>query len=287
MTIELRPLSNALGTEVVGLDLCQPIGDDTFDEINAAWLANNILLFRGQTLTRPQQIAFGRRFGDLVLSRKGANVHPEHPEVLVFSNVEVGGKQLGQRPDETGEGWHSDQIFTEKPPKGSFFYAEEAPQEGGDTLFANQTAAYDALSDDMKVRLDGLTCTYSFYDSWPYLAPNRPPLPPEVREKLPPVAHPLVRTHSETGRKALYAGMRGVSPADEVRGMSVEEGCELLEELRSFATQPQFVYRHHWKAGDAMLWDNRCTMHRASIFDANLGRRHCYRVTIAGGDVPR
>ena len=276
-----------LGAEVVGLDLRDPLDDGTFDEIHAAWLANGILLFRGQDLTRPQQIAFGRRFGELVVSGTGANVHPEHPEVLIFSNVKLDGKPVGQLPEDTGEGWHSDHIFMAKPPKGSFFYAEEAPPEGGDTWFANQTAAYDGLPEDMKKRLDGLTCTYSFYDSWPYLSPHRPALPPEVKEKLPPATHPLVRTHPETGRKALFAGMRGVSPADEVSGMSVDDGCALLEELRGFATQPQFVYRHHWLPGDAILWDNRCTMHRASVFDARLGRRHCFRVTIAGEGAPR
>ncbi len=154
-------------------------------------------------------------------------------------------------------------------------------------MVCNQTAAYDALPEDMRNRVEGRTCIYSFYDSWSYLSPHLPPLPPEVRENLPPATHPLVRTHPETGRKALYAGMRGVGPADKVSGLSAEEGCALLEELRSFATQPRFVYRHHWRSGDAILWDNRCTMHRASVFDAKLGRRHCYCVTIAGDEAPR
>ena len=118
------------------MDLRDPIDDQTFEETNAAWLANNILLFRGQELTRPLQIAFARRFGELVISGTTASTHPDHPEFLVISNVKINGEPVGQLPEDTGEGWHSDHIFMDTPPNGSFFYAEEAPSEGGDTWFA-------------------------------------------------------------------------------------------------------------------------------------------------------
>ena len=286
MTIHLRPLSNALGAEVTGVDVGQPVDGETFEEIYAAWLQHNILLFRGQNITIPQQIAFATQFGTLELPGAAINVHPEHPEILVFSNLRVDGKNLGKLPEEAGEGWHSDHFSLAKPSKGSLFYAEEVPPEGGDTYFANQTAACEALPEELRKRVDGLTCTYNLFENWHYLSLNLPQQPLEVKDKVPPVKHPLIRTHPETGRKTIFSGMRGISSADHVDGLSDEESRELLEELRGFATQPQFVYRHHWLPGDTMLWDNRCTMHRASIFDEKLGRRHCYRVTIAG-DIPR
>ena len=286
MTIHIRPLCNALGAEVIGVDMCQPIDGEAFAEIYAAWLQHNILLFRGQKIDIPQQITFAARFGALELPGAAINVHPEYPEILVFSNVKVDGNNLGKLPEEAGEGWHSDHFSLAKPSKGSLFYAKEVPPEGGDTFFANQTAAYEALPEDMKKRVDGLNCTYNPFENWHYLSLNLPHQPPEVKDTVPPVSHPLIRTHPETGHKTIFVGMRGISTADHVDSLSDTESQGLLEELRAFGTQLQFVYRHHWLPGDAMLWDNRCTMHRASIFDEKLGRRHCYRVTIAG-DVPR
>ncbi len=284
MTIEFRPLSDALGAEAVGVNAADDLSDATVAELNDGWLRYNILLFRDQDLTVEQQMAFARRFGKLLnLAPPAKPFVPEHPELSVFSNIKVDGKDIGSRPDRAfGDNWHSDLSFMREPAGGSFFYAKEVPEGGGDdTWYANMTKAYDALPDDMKSRLEGLRWNYSHVTTLQLHNPKLPPFSDEDKRALPDVSHPFVNTHPETGERALFVGILDTREAS-VDGMSKEEGVEFLDEIKAFATQPQFTYAHQWTPGEAILWDNRCTMHRGSIFPDTNGRRLCYRATIAG-----
>ena len=163
MTIEFRPLSEALGAEVIGVNVADDHSDETIAVIRDDWLRYNILLFRGQDLTLVRQSAFAQRFGTFKIRPQSDPRIPEHPEVGVLSNIKVDGKDIGGRPDRSfGEAWHSDFSFLTEPAGGSFFYAKEVPEKGGDdTWYANLTKAYDALSEDMKSKLEGLRWTYS------------------------------------------------------------------------------------------------------------------------------
>jgi len=284
MTIEFKPLSDALGAEVIGVDVADAHSDETIAEIRDGWLRHNILLFRGQDLTVEQQSAFAERFGEFMINRQRRPKIPEHPEISVFSNIKVDGKDIGGRPDRSfGDAWHSDQSFMAEPAGGSYFYAKEVPEKGGDdTWYANLTKAYDALSDNMKSKLVGLRWTLNNVERTKRHAPAYKTTTKEGEKKLPDVTHPFVRTHPETGQKVLFVGVLDTREAS-VDGMSNVEGIDLLEELKSFATQPQFTYAHQWQPGDSILWDNRCTMHRGSNFPDSNGRRLCYRVTLEGG----
>ena len=283
MAIRVTKLTDAIGVEVTGVDLSRPVDDGTIARIRDAWTQHGIVLFRGQSITLPQQIVFTKRFGELYVDLSDDFTHPDYREVFVLSNIRQDGKYIGLPPEQTGEAWHSDLIYLEMPAAGAFFYAKEAPSEGGDTLFAGMYAAYDALPQARKDQIDQLKCRYSRTKVYELgiLSKDLPPLSKREKVALQDAVHPIARTHPETGRKALYVGMR-VSEATQVINMPAKDGRALLNELRAFATQPQFVYRHHWAVGDAIMWDNRCTMHRASVFDPALGRRLCYRTMIAG-----
>ena len=284
MTIEFKPLSDALGAEVIGVNVADDHSDETIAEIRDGWLRHNILLFRGQELTEERQRAFAQRFGKLKISPQARAQNPEHPEVIVLSNIKVDGKDIGGRPDASfGDAWHSDFSFLTEPAGGSFFYAKEVPEKGGDdTWYANLTKAYDALPEDTKGKLECRRWRYSQVETFERHGFNRKPLTEDVKRKLPDVNHPFVRTHPETGQKALFVGILDTRGAS-VDGMSSEEGIEFLDELKSFATQPELTYAHQWRPGDCILWDNRCTMHRATNFPDANGRRLCYRVTLEGG----
>ena len=284
MAIEFQPLSKALGAEVIGVNVADDHSGETIAEIRDGWLRYGILLFRGQDLTAERQTAFAQRFGKCMISRQHTSQIPEHPEVAVFSNINVGGKDFGARPDRSfGDAWHSDHSFMKEPAGGSFFYAKESPEAGGDdTWYANLNKAYDALPDDIKSKLVGLKWTLNNVDRAKRHAHAYETKTMDQEARLPEVTHPFVRTHPETGHKVLFVGVLDPSEAT-VDGMSNEEAIKLLEELKSFATRPQFTYAHQWRQGDSILWDNRCTMHRGSNFPDANGRRLCYRVTLEGG----
>jgi taurine dioxygenase len=284
MTIEFKPLNEALGAEVIGINVADDQSDETIAEIRDGWLRYNILLFRGQDLTVERQMVFARRFGELKKSQRRRSRITEHPGVSVFSNIKVDGEDIGGRPDRSfGDAWHSDNSFLKEPAGGSFFYAKEVPEKGGDdTWYANLTKAYDALPDDMKSKLVGLRWTLNNVERAKRHANSYKTTTKNQERKLPDVTHPFVRTHSETGQMVLFVGVLDPREAS-VNGMSNEEGVELLEELKAFATQPEFTYTHQWRPGDCILWDNRCTMHRGSNFPDSNGRRLCYRVTLEEG----
>jgi taurine dioxygenase len=281
MSITFNPLSDRdFGVEVLDVDLARPLSAETFDELRALWLKYAIVVFRRQTMSPAEQIAFSKRLGELEEHTLNQFTMPDYPEIFVISNVVEGGRPVGA--PKAGRHWHSDSHYTPKPSMGSLMLAREVPAEKGDTLFCDLRAAYDALPDATKARIRDLKVLVSRQKAYPVSYPERPPLTPEQRAKLPDVVHPLCRTHPETGRPLLYIGGNVVW---EVVDMPLEEGRALIQELRDFATQERFVYGHHWEVGDAVLWDNRCTLHCATPFDESRYRRLMHRTTLKG-DMP-
>lgn len=279
---EIRPLGAALGAEVVGLDLSQPLSDDDFRRIHRAHLDHHVVVFRDQRITPDQQIAFSRRFGPLQIHVLHQFQLANHPEILIVSNVLRDGKPIGL--GDAGHFWHSDLSYKEKPSLGSLLHAIELPAEGGDTLFANMHAAYDGLPDALKRRVEGLTAEHTYLARYAELqqrSPWRPNLTPEQIAQVRPVVHPVVRMHPETGRKALFVSEHFTT---RIVGLLEAESRALLDELFAHSVQPRYVYRHHWRAHDLVFWDNRSLLHLAGGTPDHL-RRVMYRTTIEG-DTP-
>ena len=275
MTIVMRQLSYALGAEVLGVDLTQQLSESGFGEIYRAFLDHGILLLRGQKVSREQHIEFSRRFGELdrhdSLPR---DRHPEYPELLMVTNLpQADGQPSNSRY--TGQLWHSDLSFTLVPSLGSLLRGIEVPPVGGDTMFCNMYAAYDALSAGMKALIADL---HGVHRPERKNAGISPEWEQENQRINPPAAQPVVRVHPETGRRALYIGEKVKS----LEGMTEEESRPLIEYLIRHATRPQFLYRHQWQQDDILIWDNRCTMHVAlGDYDPSL-RRHMERTTVMG-----
>lgn len=278
MAIKLRKLSYALGAEVCGVDVSRAMSESTFGEIYQAFLANGILLFRDQDITRSQHIEFSRRFGDL--DRHDAlprDRHPQYPELLMVTNEP---KPDGSPSDTqyTGRQWHSDLSFTTAPSLGSLLKSYEVPEVGGDTLFANMYRAYDALSAGMKKLIADL---HGIHLSGTRKLANDSTgvFRAEEQKRInPPVAQPVVRVHPETGRKALYIGEK----VKRFDGMTEEESQPLIEYLVRHATRPEFLYRHPWRKHDVLAWDNRCVMHQALGDFDETQLRHMERTTVLG-----
>ena len=282
-SMSMRAIVPQIGIEVLGVDLAEPLGADDFAAIRRAWVDHTILLIRDQGHLRPEHlIAFARRFGDLDEHDQPQYCLPGYPEVAMVSNVKEGGRYVGA--PKAGRQWHSDAQYLRRPPSASLLWAKEVPPSEGNTLFANMVAAYDALDAAQRERLHNLRINFSRTRAYALYHPERPPLTEEEKARLPDVQHPIVRTHPETGRKALYVG--GEQHGGTVIGMPRAEGEALMGELRTFATQPRFAYEHRWSVGDLIVWDNRSTMHCALPFDEERHRRMMYRVQVAG-DEPR
>ena len=286
MTLEFQPLSDALGAEVLGVDLSEPVDESIFAEIRRAFLDHLVLLFRDQeAMTVGQHIAFSRGFGRLKTDLKAETALESHPEVLVLSSMKRDGKYIGT--PQRGHFWHTDLYFERIPSAAALLHAKIVPKGAGtrlgDTLFANMRAAFEALPETIKRRIEGLKNRVSRVKSWPINYPDFPPLSPAQVAAYPDVIQPLVRTHPETGRKSLFIG--DIS-AGTIEGLPEAEGDALLAELRDFATQPRFVHRHCWRAGDALMWNNRATLHSATNFDSEKYIRHMHRTTIMDDVVP-
>lgn len=279
MAITVEPLSDAIGAEISGVDPGLDIGDGDFEAIRQAWLDHCILLFRGLDMSPEQQVAFTRRLGTPHIMAPAEFNLPGHPELFQVSNLERGGEAVGLR--RAGQGWHSDGEDKEIPNAGSFLHAHIVPPEGGDTMFANMYRAHDALPDDRRRRIEGRRARFSRAEMHHVHYPDMPPLNDAGRRARPDVWHPLVREHPESGRKALFIGRWAV----EIEGLPADEGRDLIAWLQDFAVRDAFTYRHRWRVGDAILWDNRCTQHRAMPFDDERFERHMLRTTLEG-DLP-
>ena len=284
MSITVKPTHPDFVTEISGVDLARPLKPADRDAIEDAINRYAIVVFHGQTLTDEQQIDFARHFGPIHSSaQKARHTGIKHRiasnDIADISNLDGDGKVLAadskRRLDWLANRlWHTDASFRAVPGALSMLYAHVVPDEGGDTEFADLRAAYDALPDNTKTQLEGLIAEHSIWHSRGQLAVTT--YTPEERASLPPVPQRVVRTHPGSGRKTLYVAAH----ASHIIGMPPEEGRALLRELIEFATQPRFVYRHQWRVGDLVIWDNRCTMHRATPFESTGHVRDMRRTTI-------
>jgi taurine dioxygenase len=266
-----RPLSPAIGAEVIGVDLSKPLNDELFAKILSVWHQSLVILVRDQHLTEDDQVRFGERFGPPAVSHTRRFI-TKNPAIMLISNVRENGQLIGALPD--GEmHFHSDQCHQERPAMASMLYALEVPTKGGNTLFANAYLAYETLPAAVKVRIDGRKALNAYdYDG----ASTRRGT--KLREGIPSYWHPVVRTHPATGRKALYVN-RLMTIA--IEGMPQSESEELLSMLFEHQEQPKFVYEHVWRPHDVLLWDNRCALHARTDFSADE-RRLMRRMAILG-----
>ena len=280
MSIEVIPTGAALGAEVSGVDLAQPLGDNAFGLIERAYDEHGVIFFRDQRITPLQQVAFTRRFGEIEFNIFGERWSvPGSPEIVVVSNATEDGKPIGVR--RAGENWHSDMCYTARPPRGTMLYAHEIPDLWGlplgDTEFASAAAAWDALPEPMKGFLGNRRAVFDFVGRKRAF----PPTQSEI-DRNPAVTHPIVRTHPRTGRKCLYA-MR--DDCTGIEDMAADEAEGLIAALADHIVKPAFIYRHQWRVGDLLMWDNCMVQHRA-IQDYDLPQRRVMHRTTMGGSVP-
>ena len=278
-TIKVRPLTQHIGAEILGVDLSQPISEAEFQSINQALVAHGVVVFRNQDLPPSMHVDFSSRFGRLVGHIVRRFSVENFPEVTYISNVRNDkGEMIGA--DRAGMVWHSDMSYMRKPMLGSMLYGVECPPEGADTEFATMFAAHDALSPAMRDRLSSLRGVHDYPWHYETYLSHRKPLTEDEKAQAPAVTHPVIRTHPVSRRKALYVS-EGLTRT--IDGMPEDDGRRLICELTEFSTQPQFVYRHRWQPRDLVFWDNRSTMHRATEFD-NKYRRLMRRTTIEGDE---
>lgn len=296
-TLSIIPSGAPLGAEVQGIDLRQPIPGAVAEALRQVWYEYLILLFRNQQMSDEDLVACGEIFGGLqdgatqVYFEKAGIAYDPHyvpgfPQIVAISNLDENGVPVKEN---AGLGsldvdWHSDNSYVDTPPAGSMLYSIEVPQNaGGDTYFSNQYVAYETLPVELACAIEG---RYQIHDrSRNSAGVLRPGLNlPKTTAEVEGPAHPLVRVHPGSGRRALYLGRRRAPPSNYILGMRDDESEALLAALWDHATQPEFAWRHVWRKGDAVLWDNRCAMHRRDpIADGNA--RVMHRIQILGDPV--
>ena len=280
MPVDIIPTGAALGAEIRGVDLAKPLDDAIFAAIERAYNEHGVIFFRDQHVTPAQQVSFTRRFGEIEFNIFGERWSvPGAPEIVVVSNLTEDGKPIGIR--RAGENWHSDMCYTARPPRGTILYAREIPVLHGlplgDTEFASAAAAYEALPPAMKDRIAGRRAIFDFAARKRAFPPTR-----EEIDRNPPVSHPIVRMHPHTGRKCLYV-MR--DDCTGIEDLDPEEAEALICALADHIVKPQFVYRHQWRVGDLLMWDN-CTVQHRAIQDYDLPQRRLMHRTTVGGAAP-
>lgn len=268
-----------LGAQVHGVDLAEPLDDAAFQKILELFHEHQVIFFRGQKLDAAALVRFSARFGRLDVHHMTEHVLPDLPQVRVLSNAKQGGRAVGITRG--GMHWHSDLSYKPVPALATLLYGIECPPEGADTQFVSMDAAYETLSPEQRRQVDDRRAVHDRNFRYAELYPNRPPLTPEQVAKVPPVEHPLVRVHPATGRKCLYVAKDVVS---RIVGMEEAPGRALIDALEAHATRPERIYSHRWQAGDVVVWDNRCTLHRATPYD-NRYTRTLYRTQVQG-EVP-
>ena len=276
VTFGIKPSGAALGAEIHGLDLAQPLGDDEISALRQALLEHLVITIPGQTLTPAETAGFCRRFGSITRHILDQYYHPEEPDLCIISNVAESGK--GRTTARmAGSYWHSDLSYIAEPIDASMLYAIEVPESGGDTLFANLYMAFETLPADMQARLRGLKAVHNLMSGSG--ADSKVALTDTQRAKVPDATHPIVRRHPETGHEALF-----VNPGftRHIEGMKAAESDALLQQLYDHASQEHFTYRHKWHPGDLTLFDGRASMHTATGGYTSANRRTLWRAFIGG-----
>lgn len=289
------PLNPEFGAEIVGIDLSKPLDDETFAGVRDAFFRHSVIVFRDQRITEQQQIDFSRRFGALEIHVLKQFLHPRYPEILLISNVVENGKNIGIA--DAGRYWHSDLCYKAVPSMASALYSVELPHDDngrvlGDTLFASVAGAYDALPERLKQRVAGLKALHSLEHTFDRTRKDADIRTEQIdtqnldrtrvsaeQKKLTEAVHPVIRTHPVTGRKCIYVND---STTVKIHGIAESESEELLGELRARCIREEFVYRHQWRLGDLLMWDNCASQHQAVADYALPQRRRMHRTTISG-----
>ncbi len=277
--MQITPLSDHTGAEVRGIDLARPVPQEVRDALNAAFVAHSVLVFREQALAPRQLLAAVELFGCVFPQHNTRFALPDCPQIHYLSNQD---RFPDGRRYIPGEGWHTDHSNDTRPPKATVLHAVSLPTEGGDTQFANMAAAWAALAPALQQRIAGLVAIHVYQSS--HSARKLMALPEASRERVPnAVLHPLVRTHPENGRPSIYINPIRI---EGIVGLDHQEALPLLDELLRHATAERFQYRHRWRPGDLVMWDNRCLLHKANGDYDMEETRYLYRVMLQG-DVPR
>ena len=273
----VRPLTPALGAEVVGVRLADGMSDAVFAGIYQAFLRHQVLLFPPQDLPPGDQVAFARRFGEVQVHVMAQYHADRYPELYRLSNLDEQGRPSGRHPDKGTLAWHTDGSWSRVSGQATIIYGEVVPETGGETHFCDMYGAYDRLSDTWKARIANLRALHNL-DFSRTRRHGEDLMTEQQRRDKPPVDQPVVRVHPETGRKCLYLG----DHAESILGMPYDEGRELIEELNALAIHADLSYEHHWAPRQLLLWDNRCVLHRATAFDTATQGRVVRRCTVLG-----
>ena len=279
--IGVRPLTPKLGAELIGVDLVRGVDDALFRSIHEAFLEYQVLLFGTQDLPPGRQVEFARHFGEVQIHVMNQYHADGHPELYRLSNLDEHGNPNGKHPDKGTLAWHTDGSWRRVTGHATIIYGEIVAGEGGETHFCDMYGAYERLSPKWKERIANLRAVHNL-DFSRTRRHGEDPMTEAQRREVPPVDHPIVRTHPETGRKCLFLG----DHAEYIVGMDYGEGRTLIEELNALAVHPDLTYEHRWTPGELIVWDNRCLMHRATDYDPAVQRRVVRRCTVLG-EVPR
>ena len=276
----VRPLTAKLGAEIVDVTLADEMSDETFAAIREAFLRYQVLLFPAQAVPPARQVALARRFGEVQIHVMNQYHADGYPELYRLSNLNADGKPNGRHPDKGTLVWHTDGSWRRRAGQATIIYGEVMPRAGGETHFCDMYGAYERLDATWKARIASLRAVHSL-DFSRNRRHGEDPMTEEQRRGTPPVDHPVVRTHPETGRKCLFLG----DHAESIVGMPYADGRALIEELNALAPHPDLTYEHRWQPGQLLVWDNRCTMHRATPYDPVTEGRVIRRCTVLG-EVP-
>jgi len=276
--IDIRPLTPKLGAEVIGVDLANEIDPPLFRGVYDAFLRHQVLLFNTGELSPARQVAFARHFGEVQVHVMNQYHADGFPELYRLSNLDEHGRPNGRHPDKGTLAWHTDGSWKPITGQATIIYGEVVPDLGGETHFCDMYGGYERLDSTWKARIANLRAVHNL-DFSRTRRHGEDPMTEAQKRATPPVDHPIVRTHPETGRKCIFLG----DHAEYVLGMPYDEGRALIEELNQLAVHDDLTYEHRWQPGQLIAWDNRCLVHRATDYDPATQRRVVRRCTILGG----
>ena len=277
MAIKIKKLHKKFGAEILNYKLSKDLNHKSFKEILKTFNEYGILLFRNQNLSIKNQVTFGRKFGKVLIHAVNQNHAKGHPEIYVLSNLNNNGQPSGKHPDQGSLYWHTDGSWRKITGQATIMVADIIPSKGGETPFCCMENAYDSLSDNMKLQIDDLFAIHNL-DFSRNRRHGHDPLSKKQKNNAPPVIHPVVRTHPNTSRKSLFLG----DHAEYIEDMDYSKGRNFIERLNKLATKTKFIYKHKYKEGDVLVWDNRRLLHKGTKYDTANVKRVMRRTTIIG-----